>query len=312
MYKIIILLFLYVLSAGCTGGEKKSPNTETVNQQDSGVIDKPVTTVDSVLPHVAMDSTIEIAARKKLEIIQKISDDFSGSTALLDLGNNEYMQVPSAEYEENIAEEKFMLDNGISCPSVNKSKQCKSDIFQGCIRGKIKTTMLAGTPTPFNTVRQLLASLPKDETMKAMKLSWFEDAERAKPERQNVWIKKAYLHMIYREPDNDFHLIIGDNPDVEQSILMNVEISGIPRGASEETTARFMKVRKQIINHTRMGDIKCGRVLGPLSPAIPITKLIGTLFFDDPHEAGEIGRNGVKVLRAWEIHPVKEIVFGDF
>lgn len=311
MCKFIIFIFACGLWAGCTQKDNKSTGEEKVVLQDSHQLQNPPMTVDSTTTFTAVDSKVRID-EKKLEIIQKLSDDFSGSRAMLDLGNNEYMVVPVEAYAESMAEDKFMRDNGISCPSVNKSKQCKSDIFQGCIRGKIKTTMLTGTATPFNTVRQLLTTLPKDETMKALKLEWFEDAERSKPERQNVWIKKAYLHMIYREPDNDFHLIIGDKPNVEESVLMNVEVSGIPRGASEETTRRFMKVRNQIINHSRMGDIKCGRVLGPLQPAIPISKLVGSLFFDDPHDEDVIGRNGVKVFRAWEIHPVKEIVFGDF
>lgn len=314
MYKgSILLLLAYCLSAGCTSGDKKSTAEEKVNQPDSGAALKPAMAGDTVHPHPGVDSTIRVEELKvKVEVIQKLSDDFTGSRALLDLGNNEYMEVLAEEYVENAAEEKFLRDNGISCPSVNKPRQCNSEIFQGCIRGNIKTTMLPGKPIAYNTVRELLASLPTDETMKAMKLSWFEDAERAKPERQNVSVKKAYLHMIYREPDNDFHLIIGDKPDVEESVLMNVEVSGIPRGASKETADRFREVRKQITRHDEIGDIKCGKVLGPLRPAIPITKLVGSLFFDAPHDGDVIGRNGVKVFRAWEIHPVKEIVFGGF
>lgn len=289
-----ILLFAELLT-GCSTNQKKAENKPGDNSNPQV---NPVTT--------APDSVQVTNAPVKMEVIRQLADDFSGDSALLDLGNNQFMVVHQSE----VIPEKPSEEDAITCPTVDKSKQCHSNIFEGCIRGNMKTTMLPGNPAREETIAQLLRRIPSDERMKEMGLSGMESAERTDAEKQNVSIKKAWLHYIYREPDNDFHLIIGDSPDISKGPLLNVEIAGIPRGATDEVINKFMKVRNQVIKDSRMGDLKCGNVKGPLNPPIPITRLVGSLYYDNPHDAGTVGRGEYKAGSAWEIHPVKEIVFG--
>jgi hypothetical protein len=291
MKKIHFIVLAILLFGACKSNDQNqessstTANTATTNTGDN----KPV-----VITH-------------PIDTIQKLSDSFTGDSAYMKVSDNKFIIVYAAtDSLENFERITF----GPSCPSVNDDIKCKSDTFEGCVRGKVKTTMLTNTNKTFPTIKELLAdlnSVSSDEVMKAKDISGTEDSKREPEEKRNVLIKKAFLYTIYREPDNDFHIIIGDSPKFSESVFLNIEVSGTPRGASATVINKFMKVRNKIKNHPNIGDLKCNSVRSLKASPFLITDLSGSLFFDDQHSAGSVGQGDAKPKTAWEIHPVKNM-----
>ena len=118
---------------------------------------------------------------------------------------------------------------------------------------------------------------------------------------------RAFLYAASREDDNDFHLIVGRDPDLEP-MYMTMEISGLPPqdsghfsrlGAAREAYKEFF------------GEDLPGASYDFYDPPIPV-EVEGSLFFDMSHSSGS--RPGPASLRPhiptiWEIHPMTNIVF---
>src|SRR5262249_42444455 len=100
------------------------------------------------------------------------------------------------------------------------------------VQRKVAKTSIAKAPTEtFDTLDDLLVTLPADAKMTKHKqpISKAASSDRVAEEKRNVTVT-AYLYAASREADNDFHLIIGGDPDDEDRLYMNVEISGLPKG----------------------------------------------------------------------------------
>jgi hypothetical protein len=109
------------------------------------------------------------------------------------------------------------------------------------------------------------------------------------------------------EGDNDFHLIIGRDPN-KAAKYMTAEISGLPPNNSDSFDS-LDAARTAYFEF--FGDGLPGTGYDYYDPPIGV-EIEGSLFWDATHATG--GRPGPQKLRpkmpvVWEIHPVTKIVF---
>ncbi len=185
---------------------------------------------------------------------------------------------------------------------------CSGDEYAGTDRAQAKTHLVQGASHVFATLDDLFGSglLVDDTTMRSHVPAISESATspRVAEEKKNVRITKVYICGIYRENDNDFHMIIGNGMTGSARKLLNVEVSGLPASGTA-----LDAVRQQI--KEKFGDITCGSgAYKPLGQLIPIT-IEGSIFFDIDHPSGKVGFPNYKPTTSWEIHPIKKIVFLD-
>lgn len=190
------------------------------------------------------------------------------------------------------------------------SEDCQGAVFAGKDRALVKTHTVSGHLVSFSNLNDLFASglLIPDETMRNGESGVKKDpeGERVDVEKKTVLIKQAFLYGIYRESDNDFHIIIGNGLAGSKRKLFNIEISGLPGDAPNST---LKTPRKKII--ARFGDIRCNDgAFKPIDKLIPI-RIKGALFYDIDHPPGHVGFGNYKPKTAWEIHPVQQIIFLD-
>jgi len=195
-------------------------------------------------------------------------------------------------------------------PFYSSAVKCQSDIFAGRDRAEAKTHEYKGTDSVFPGFDKFYQStlIVPDKKMTSHSPALTKDAAclRVKEEKVNVTIEEAYIYGIYREDDNDFHMIIGNGKTGAAMKLFNAEISGLPGDVTDNLLAG---VRKKITD--RFGDIACSSgAFKPVGTLIPI-KITGSLFFDVDHPAGKVGFGVYKPKTAWEIHPVTAIEFLD-
>jgi hypothetical protein len=190
------------------------------------------------------------------------------------------------------------------------STDCEGKVFAGKDRAIVKTHTVSGNNISFATINALFASgiLVPDAIMRNGESGVHKnpESERVAVEKKTVTIRKAFLYGIYREGDNDFHVIIGNGLRGNKRKLFNIEISGLPGG---ELNSVLNQPRNKVIN--RFGDIKCADgAFKPIDMLIPIM-VKGSLFYDIDHPAGKVGFGKFKPKTAWEIHPVQQIKFLD-
>jgi hypothetical protein len=169
-------------------------------------------------------------------------------------------------------------------------------------RGRAKTTFADAPLEVFADLRALILSLPDDEEMTALtKKAW--DFDRIDKEQRNVRVT-AYLFAIAKERDNDYHLIIDDDGNLEEGAKLNVEISGIPTEGPDVESLRQVRAAFKAYF-----DGSPPRKYQPfLDPPVRVV-IEGSLFFDRDHPSGEVGPQGYRPASAWEIHPVRSIQF---
>jgi hypothetical protein len=169
-------------------------------------------------------------------------------------------------------------------------------------RGRAKTRFANAPTEPLTDLRSLILSLPDDEQMiPLISKNW--DFDRIGPEQRNVRVV-GYLFAIAKESDNDFHLIIDDDGDLEEGAKLNVEVTGIP--TEGPNIDDLQAVRDQFKAHFDGGPpTKYKPFLDP-----PLRVIIeGSLFYDVDHPPGTVGPQGYRPASAWEIHPVRSIQF---
>ncbi|HSQ54275.1 MAG TPA: hypothetical protein VLM40_00910 [Gemmata sp.] len=169
-------------------------------------------------------------------------------------------------------------------------------------RGRAKTTYASAAVEEFADLRSLILSLPPDEEMTPLvKKDW--DFDRIEPERRNVRVT-AYLFAVKKESDNDYHLLIDDDGDIEEGAKFNVEVAGIPdEGADRDAIRDVRDAFKAQFNGNPPMQYK------PFFNPPKRVVIEGSLFFDRDHPAGAVGPQGYRPASAWEIHPVKSITF---
>ncbi len=185
----------------------------------------------------------------------------------------------------------------------------KGDSFQGTKRKATKISIAKGAVEVFKDVKALIKTLATETSMKnhAPPVTQGAASQRVAEEMRNVRLK-AWIFAASRESDNDFHLIVGNNPKTKKGApYITMEVSGLPP-ASSKARKKLEKVRNA---YKAFFDELPGSGYDFYDPPVPV-EIGGSLCFDISHVSG--GRPGPKDLRpkiptVWEIHPVTSIKF---
>lgn len=196
-------------------------------------------------------------------------------------------------------------DEPVTPPTVILGRP-SGDHFAGSARAAAKLSMADGAPREFNDLSDLLDSLPSDASMRAQGISKDPSSGRLAEEMKLVTVT-AFLYASSKEGDNDYHCVIGREPSQSQR-FMNVEVSALPPAGSEFFAA-IKAARDQFKAFFANGDnaLPTGGYV-KYDPPIPV-RVTGSLFFDVDHVPPQVGPTGMKPATAWEIHPVKEMIF---
>jgi hypothetical protein len=190
-----------------------------------------------------------------------------------------------------------------------QKKKPTGDGFAGTSRKAAKLSLSGAAMESFGDVRNLIQSLVADDTMikRKPKISVAASSNRVAPEKRNVRVR-AFLYAASRENDNDFHLIIGRDPEKTPETYMTVELSGLP----PQTASSFAQLKAARDTYkTFFGADMPGMTYDFYDPPIPVI-VAGSLFFDMSHGTGT--RPGPQSLKSrmptiWEIHPLSSIKF---
>lgn len=175
--------------------------------------------------------------------------------------------------------------------------------FAGTARKAAKLSIASGQPATRSLEDLITWCRSHDAGMRNHEPPISKDAKsgRLPEEEVNVTVD-GWVHYAKKEADNDYHLIIGTSDNLDQSDLMNVEISGLPphssRAYSEVSTARtdFQQLFAAVLSQmTQAGYAQ-------LTPTH--VRITGSLFYDIDHPAGAVGPTGHRAKSAWEIHPI--------
>jgi hypothetical protein len=175
------------------------------------------------------------------------------------------------------------------------------DSFTGSDRKAAKISIAPGSAEAFADLADLLDSLPKDAEMKKHKpkIKTGPTQDRVDEEKKNVKVD-AWLYAASRENDNDFHIILGRDPDDTPRRYLNAEVSGLPSSGSS-AFSKLKTVRKSFSNIVQ--DLP-GLGYDFYDPPIPVT-VQGSIFWDATHASGsKPGPSSVKPKTIWEIHPI--------
>jgi len=178
------------------------------------------------------------------------------------------------------------------------------ETFAGTDRKAAKLSVGSGPTVTFSTVASLLDDLWPDAQMLDHDPPITKDPKspRVAEEDRNVHVD-AFLYAAKKETDNDFHLIIGDDPDSGSGRFLNVEVSGLPTAGPFKTT---LTAARQQFRDLVQGNLPDATGYHRYQPPIPIT-VTGSNFYDVDHLPGTVGPSFAKPTTAWEIHPVTSI-----
>ena len=179
------------------------------------------------------------------------------------------------------------------------------DNFAGTARKAAKLSISNAAVETFPDVSGVLAALP---TKDPKKVSDDPKSGRIADEERNVQVR-AFLYAASRESDNDFHLIVGDDPKKGAGVqMMTMEISGLPHKNSA-SFARLKSARDTYKDFFK-SDLP-GFSYDFYDPPIPI-EVEGSLFYDVTHARGTPpgpAKLRPHMPRIWEVHPISKIVF---
>jgi hypothetical protein len=158
------------------------------------------------------------------------------------------------------------------------------DNFAGKARKAAKLSVGTGTIEPFDDVQKLIQSLPSDDDMidHDPPITTGQSSGRVAEEQRNVSIR-GFLYAASREADNDFHLIVGRDPNASPSMYMTMEISGLPPSSSP-SFPQLSAARNAYKSF--FGDKLPGASYDFYDPPIEV-KIQGSLFFDMSHAHGQ-------------------------
>lgn len=188
------------------------------------------------------------------------------------------------------------------------SKAPTGDNFLGKDRKAAKLSVGSGTPPKkFADVASLIKSLPPDASMKKHKPPISKDptSGRVKEEQANVHLK-AFLYAASREADNDFHLIVGQDPKSSTEVYMTMEVSGLP----PKNSPAFAKLNAARTAFKQFfGTNLPGLGYDFYNPPRAV-EIEGSIFFDITHATGQ--KPGPPSLKSrmptiWEVHSISSI-----
>lgn len=183
------------------------------------------------------------------------------------------------------------------------------DSFAGTARKAAKLSIATAKPQNFKDVGQLIASLPSVAQMVALHIPVDQNSNRVQQENRNVHVT-GFLFAASREADNDFHLIVGRDPNAGQEMYMTMEVSGLPPAGSSAFGA-LNAARTAYKNFFGTANLP-GAGYHFYQPPIPV-QIDGSLFFDETHATGQApGPPSLKsrMPTIWEVHPISNIKLG--
>ena len=189
--------------------------------------------------------------------------------------------------------------------------QAAGSAFGGTSRKAAKISIVDAETEVFTDLSDLMASLPDESKLKHHHppIQTGPRSNRVALERRNVRVR-AFLYAASREEDNDFHLIIGRDPNETPLLCMTMELSGTPPTSSRHfATLQAAREAFKAFFATRPDGLP-GLTYDFYVPRIPV-EIEGSLFFDMSHASGS--RPGPKTLKpfmpvVWEVHPISRIV----
>jgi len=175
--------------------------------------------------------------------------------------------------------------------------------FRGTHRRAAKISITPAAAESEMTIDALAASVEDDDDMlnHSPAITESSSSDRVDEEKRSVRVK-AWVYAIKYEKDQDWHLIVGTDPQDGSITYFNCEVSGLPSKTADAYTP-LLDVRKSL------ADLLNNKLPGPggsytkYSHPIPVI-IEGSLFFDIDHAAGVVGPNGMRPKTAWEIHPI--------
>jgi hypothetical protein len=186
------------------------------------------------------------------------------------------------------------------------------DNYSGTARKAAKLSISTAKTESWTDLKDLVNSLVPDAKMIAHKpkISDTAGSGRVKEEERNVHLS-AFMYAASREADNDFHLIIGRDPQQTPEMYMTMEVSGLPPAASPG----FIQLKaardafKAFFNKRAGGKLP-GLTYDFYHPPVQV-QIDGSLFFDITHAQGP--HPGPPSLKSrmpviWEVHPITKIV----
>lgn len=208
-------------------------------------------------------------------------------------------------YEEGAAES---LTRGVLAAA-----RPTGDNFAGTARRAAKISIADAETEEFEDLTELVRSLTPDRNMvnRRPRISTARNSNRVREEKRNVRVR-VFLYAASKEDDNDFHLILGRDPNSPPEMYMNMELSGLPprNSAAFEALSGARNAFKQLIDDLFEGDLPGSRY-DFYDPPIPVI-IEGSLFFDMNHATGQ--RPGPQSLKSriptiWEVHPITAFEF---
>jgi len=169
-----------------------------------------------------------------------------------------------------------------------------------------KLSIAPGDVETFANIDDLRKSLPAEAVMQKHKppITRATDSDRVDEEKRNVRVT-AFIYTISHEGDNDFHVIIGGQPEDPERLYMNVEVAGLPP-VGNPFREPLQKARDQFKSF--FGAHLPGAGFHDVKEPIPV-QVTGSLFYDISHTPDAPGPKDRKPHTSWEIHPVTDIQF---
>ncbi len=189
-------------------------------------------------------------------------------------------------------------------------KKAPGENFGGTSRRIAKLSVVDAKFEKFADVAALIATLPAHAAMKKKKIPTDAKSNRVDEEKRNVRID-CFLYAASREDDNDYHLILGRDPDAGgDPVYMTMELSGLPPAnmKSHEALKAAREAFKKFFAKFFNGEIP-GTTYDFYDPPIKV-QIEGSLFWDASHSSGS--RPGPQSLRpkmpvVWEVHPISKM-----
>ena len=190
-----------------------------------------------------------------------------------------------------------------------KAKLPTGDNFAGTARKAAKLSIANAPMENFANVSALIASLPSVDSMVQLNIPTDPTSNRVQQEEHNVHVT-GFLYAASREADNDFHLVVGDDPNAATEEYMTMEVSGLP--PSKQPSFQALNTARTSFK-TFFGNANLpGAGYHFYQPPIPVV-VEGSLFFDATHSTGQApGPPSLKsrMPTIFEVHPVTSIKLG--
>ena len=194
-------------------------------------------------------------------------------------------------------------------PKTITAPQDAEDIFRGKTRAAAKLSIATAQEQTYDSISALIATLQSDDDMKNHDppITKDKDSDRVAEEKRNVTVR-AFIYAFRKEADNDYHVILGDDPNSDNVQYLNSEVSGLPTGGPFK--ARLTQVRSDFKGHFPADVLEHAKEFYVTFPTPIPVRVTGSLFWDIEHPPPyTVGPTAHKPRTAWEIHPVTKIDF---